>query len=66
MKRWAFFTVLIYVAALLLLTFPVVYVAFAGKGFTIQQAADTYFYWGLLALARRARRRANSFAVGAH
>ena len=46
MKRWAFFTVLIYLAALLLLTFPVVYAAFAGKTFSVQQAADTYFYWG--------------------
>jgi hypothetical protein len=46
MKRWAFFTVLIYLAALLLLTFPVVYAAFAGKTFSAQQAADTYFYWG--------------------
>lgn len=46
MKRWALFTVLIYVAALLLLTFPVIYLAFAGKNFSVQQAADTYFYWG--------------------
>jgi hypothetical protein len=45
-KRWAFFTVLIYVAALLLLTFPVIYIAFAGKNYSVQQAADTYFYWG--------------------
>jgi len=44
-KRWAFFTVLIYVAALLLLTFPVVYLAFAGKNNTVHQAADTYFSW---------------------
>lgn len=45
MKRWAILTVLIYVAALLLLTFPVVYVAFAGKNFSAQQAADAYFSW---------------------
>jgi hypothetical protein len=45
MRRWAFFTVLIYVAALLLLTFPVVYLAFAGKNNSIQQAADTYCSW---------------------
>jgi hypothetical protein len=45
MKRWAILTVLIYVAALLLLTFPVVYVAFAGKNFSVQQAADVYFSW---------------------
>jgi hypothetical protein len=45
LKRWAFFTVLIYVAALLLLTFPVVYLAFAGKNNTVRQAADTYFSW---------------------
>jgi hypothetical protein len=45
MKRWAFFTVLIYVAALLLLTFPVIYLAFGGKKLSIQQAADTYFSW---------------------
>jgi hypothetical protein len=46
MKRWAFLTVFIYVAALLLLTFPVVYVALDGKNFSVQQAMDTYFYWG--------------------
>jgi hypothetical protein len=46
MKRWAVFTVFIYVAALLLLTFPVVYAAFYGKNFSVQQAMDTYFYWG--------------------
>jgi hypothetical protein len=46
MRRWAFYTVLIYVAALLLLTFPVVYLAFAGKNNTVQQAADVYFSWG--------------------
>jgi hypothetical protein len=46
MKRWAFFTVLIYAAALLLLTFPVVYAAFCGRSFSVQQAMDTYFYWG--------------------
>jgi hypothetical protein len=46
MKCWAFFTVLIYAAALLLLTFPVIYIAFAGKNYSVQQAADTYFYWG--------------------
>ncbi len=46
MKRWAFLTVIIYAAALLLLTFPVVYAAFGGVHFSIQQAADTYFYWG--------------------
>ncbi|HTR43269.1 MAG TPA: hypothetical protein VMH87_16780 [Pseudomonadales bacterium] len=46
MKRWAFLTVVIYVAALLLLTFPVVYAAFCGKNFPVQQAVDTYFYWG--------------------
>jgi hypothetical protein len=46
MRRWAFFTVLIYLAALLLLTFPVVYLSFAGKnGLSVQQAADTYFSW---------------------
>lgn len=45
MRRWAFYTVLIYVAALLLLTFPVVYVSFAGKNFSIQQAAGFYFSW---------------------
>jgi hypothetical protein len=45
MKRWAFFTVLIYVAALLLLTFPVMYLSFAGKSFSVGQAADTYFSW---------------------
>src|SRR5215469_16174600 len=46
MKRWAVLTVFIYVAALLLLTFPVVYVAFYRKNFSAQQAMDTYFYWG--------------------
>lgn len=46
MKRWAFFTFLIYLAALVLLTFPVVYAAFAGKNFPAQQAADIYFFWG--------------------
>jgi hypothetical protein len=45
MRRWAFFTVLIYVAALLLLTFPVFYFAFAGKNHSVQQAVDTYFSW---------------------
>ncbi len=46
MKGWALLTVFVYVAALLLLTFPVVYIAFAGKNFPVQQAIDTYFYWG--------------------
>lgn len=46
MKRWAFFTVLLYVAALLLLTFPVVYLAFVRKNAFAQQASDIYFFWG--------------------
>lgn len=46
MKRWALLTVVIYVATLVLLAFPVIFVAFAGKNYSIQQALDTYFYWG--------------------
>jgi hypothetical protein len=46
MRRWAYFTVFIYAAALLLLTFPVIYLAFAGRNNSIQQALDIYFYWG--------------------
>jgi hypothetical protein len=45
MKRWAFYTVLIYITALLLLAFPVIYIAFAGKNNTVQQAVDVYFSW---------------------
>lgn len=46
MRRWAFLTIILYAAALVLLTFPVVYIAFAGKNYSVQQAADVYFYWG--------------------
>src|SRR5580658_9848203 len=46
MKRWAFYTVFIYAAALLLLTFPVAFLSLAGKGFSVQQAAEIYLQWG--------------------
>ena len=45
MKRWAVLTVFIYVAALTLLTFPVFYLAFYGKNYPAQEAADIYFSW---------------------
>jgi hypothetical protein len=44
MKFWAVFTVFIYVAALLLLTFPVFCLAFVG-GKPLQTAVDIYFFW---------------------
>jgi hypothetical protein len=46
MRRWAFLTVIIYAAALVLLAFPVIYIAFAGRNYSAQQAFDVYFYWG--------------------
>ncbi len=46
MKRWAFFTVLIYTLALVLLTVPLIVIAFSGKHlFSIQQAATFYREW---------------------
>lgn len=46
MKRWAILTVFLYIAALLLLTFPVVYILSYRKGYLVQQAVDAYFFWG--------------------
>jgi len=47
MKRWAFLTVGLYALALLLLTVPVILIAFVGKtSFTAKQAAEIYLQWG--------------------
>jgi hypothetical protein len=49
MKRWAVFTVLIYALALLVLTFPVIWIAFNGwsdKGVSLQNALKMYLRWG--------------------
>ena len=47
MKRWAFFTVLIYALALLLLSVPVIVIAFSSKNlFSIKMAATIYQQWG--------------------
>jgi hypothetical protein len=47
MKRWAVLTVLLYALALLVLTVPVIFAAFAGSGsFTIKTAAQIYLQWG--------------------
>lgn len=47
MKRWAFFTVLIYALALLLLSVPVIVIAFSSRNlFSIKMAATIYQQWG--------------------
>ena len=49
MKRWAVLTVLIYALALLVLTFPVIWIAFSGwsdKGVSLQNALKMYLRWG--------------------
>lgn len=47
MKRWAFFTVLIYALALVLLAVPVIVIAFSEKHlFSIKIAASIYQQWG--------------------
>jgi hypothetical protein len=49
MKRWAVLTVLLYAAALLVLTLPVAWVAFNGwsqKGVSLQEALKIYGCWG--------------------
>src|ERR1700761_6622039 len=47
MRRWAFFTVLIYALALLLLSVPVIVIAFSGKNlFSVKMAATIYAQWG--------------------
>jgi len=48
MKRWAALTVLIYALALLVLTFPVIWIAFSGwsdKGVSLQNALKIYLHW---------------------
>ena len=48
MKRWAVLTVLIYALALLVLTFPVVWIAFSGwsdKGVSLHNALKIYRHW---------------------
>src|SRR5260221_7993700 len=50
MKRWAVLTVLLYALALILLTVPVIFIAFAkwggGTNYTIKQASEIYMQWG--------------------
>ena len=47
MKRWAILTVLLYALALLLLTMPVIFFAFAGEnGVTIKSVSGIYQQWG--------------------
>ena len=49
MKHWAVWTVLLYALALLLLTAPIVFIAFGGwakNSTTIIGALKTYLYWG--------------------